>query len=335
MICTICGGTGGARLARGLNAVYDPTELTYICNVGDNIRLFGLVICPDIDSILYYLSGAADYDRGWGLCPESFHFLERLRLFYPDAWFGLGDRDLATHVWRTDLLRNGWSLSTVTAREAELCHVQSRILPATDTWIETHVETTSHAQLHYEEYFIRFHCEPPITSVHYKGIEEAVPASGVLEAIESASTILIASSNPVASILPTLALPGVREALARKREYVWAVSPIINGLPLPSGEQLRARSREQLLAALGLPHTPVAVGQLYRDVCAHFVLDERDAVYRRQLEEMGYDVRLLRTDALTFERQVDIAGNLIQLTVKTDLSLLSPNALNVDTARRR
>jgi LPPG:FO 2-phospho-L-lactate transferase len=197
------------------------------------------------------------------------------------------------------------------------------------------VETASHTQLHYEEYFIRFHCEPAITRVHYKGIEEAVPAPGVLEAIKSANTILIASSNPVASILPTLALPGVREALARKREYVWAVSPIIEGLPLPSGEQLRARSRERLLAVLGLAHTPVAVGQLYRDVCAHFVLDERDAVYRRQLEEMGYDVHLLRTDALTFERQVDIARNLIQLTIKTDLSPLSPNAFNVDTARRR
>jgi hypothetical protein len=121
--------------------------------------------------------------------------------------------------------------------------------------------------------------------------------------------------------------------LARKREDVWAVSPIIAGLPLPPGEQLRARSREQLLSALGLAHTPVAAGQLYRDVCAHFVLDERDAVYTRQLEEMEYDVHLLRTDALTFERQVDIARNLIQLTVKTDLSPLSPHALNVDTTR--
>jgi LPPG:FO 2-phospho-L-lactate transferase len=335
MICILCGGTGGARLARGLNAVYDPTELTYICNVGDNIRLFGLVICPDIDTILYYLSDAADYDRGWGLRAESFHFLERLRLFYPDAWFGLGDRDLATHVWRTNLLRDGWSLSAVTAREAEFCHVQSHILPATDSWIETQVETASQAQLHYEEYFIRLHCEPSIKSVHYKGVEHAVPAPGVVEAIESAHAILIASSNPVASILPTLALSGVREALARKREYVWAVSPIIDGLSLPSGEQLRARSRERLLAALGLPHTPVAVGQLYRDVCVHFVLDERDAVYTRQLEEMGYNVHLLRTDALIFERQVDIARNLIQLTVGTALLRPSPHSHHMDTIRRR
>jgi 2-phospho-L-lactate transferase/gluconeogenesis factor (CofD/UPF0052 family) len=136
----------------------------------------------------------------------------------------------------------------------------------------------------------------------------------VLEAIESAHTILIASSNPVASILPTLALPGVREALAQKKERVWTISPIIVGLPLPPGERLRARSREQLLAVLGLPHTPVSVGQLYRDVCAHFILDERDDVYTPQLKEMGYDVHLLKTDALTFERQVDIASNLIRLT---------------------
>jgi LPPG:FO 2-phospho-L-lactate transferase len=193
-------------------------------------------------------------------------------------------------------------------------HVQSHVLPATDTWIETQVETPSHTQLHYEEYFIRLQCEPMVNRVHYKGVEDAVPAPGVLEAIESAHTILIASSNPVASILPTLALPGVREALALKRECVWAISPIIDGLPLPPGERVRARSRERLLAALGLPHTPISVGQLYRDVCTHFVLDERDAVYAPQFKEMGYDVHLLKTDALTFERQMDIASNLIRLT---------------------
>ena len=155
MICTICGGTGGARLARGASYVCDPMALTYICNVGDNIRLFDLTICPDIDTMIYYLSGTADYDRGWGLHAESFDFLERLRVFYPDFWFGLGDKDLATHVWRSELLRNGLSLSEVTTREAHLCGVQSCIIPATDSWVSTHIETVSHTRLHYEEYFIR------------------------------------------------------------------------------------------------------------------------------------------------------------------------------------
>lgn len=313
MICTICGGTGGARLARGASYVCDPVALTYICNVGDNIRLFDLTICPDIDTIIYYLSGTADYDRGWGLHAESFDFLERLRLFYPDFWFGLGDKDLATHVWRSALLRNGLSLTEVTAREAHLCGVQARIIPATDSWVHTQIEMMSHTRLHYEEYFIRLKSEPPVSQVRYAGIEDARPAPGVLEAVESSSTVLIAPSNPAASILPIVSVPGVREALVRNREKVWAVSPIIEGLALPAGERMRARSRERLLASLGLPHSPVSVARLYRDFCAHFVLDERDFAYAPQIEEMGYDVHLLETDALTFERQVELARNLLQL----------------------
>lgn len=320
MICALCGGTGGARLARGVSYVYDPAALTFICNVGDNIHLFGLTICPDIDTVIYYLSGAADYDRGWGLHAESFNFLERLRLFYPDVWFGLGDKDMATHIWRSELLCNGWSLSHVTAREAEICRLQSRVLPVTETWVETQIETAypvpirDTTRLHYEEYFVRFMCEPAIRRVHYMGIEEAEPAPGVLEAIASSNTVIIAPSNPVASVLPIVSVPGVREALIRNREKVWAVSPVIEGLALPVGEKVRARSRERLLASLGLPHSPVSVAKLYRDFCSHFVLDERDFAYTSQLEEIGYDVHLLKTDVLTLERQVEFARDLLQLT---------------------
>src|SRR5260221_4614019 len=318
MICAICGGTGGARLALGNNYVCEPAALTYNCNVGDNIRLLGLTICPDIDTIIYYLSGTADYGRGWGLHAESFDFFERLRLFYPDFWFGLGDKDLATHVWRSELLRDGRSLSEITTREARLCGVQSRIIPATDSWVETQIETVSHTILHYEEYFIRLKCEPSVSQVRYEGIEDAKPAPEVLESIASLSTIIIAPSNPVASILPIASVPGVREALVRNREKVWAVSPIIEGLALPAGERMRACSRERLLASLGLPHSPISVGQLYRDFCTHFVLDERDFEYAPQLEEMGYDVYLLKTDALTFERQAELARDLLQLTENLD-----------------
>src|SRR6266536_1221246 len=314
MPCMLCGGTRGAKLDSGNDYVCDPATLTYICNVGDNIRLLGLTICPDIDTIIYYLSGTADYGRGWGLNTEGFDFLERLRLFYPDFWFGLGDKDLATHVWRSELLRNGWSLSEITTREAHLCSVQSRIIPATDSWVETQIETVSHTRLHYEEYFIRLKCEPSVSRVRYEGIENARSAPGVLETITSSGTIIIAPSNPVASILPIVSVPGIREVLVRNREKVWAVSPIIEGLALPAGERMRARSRERLLASLGLSHSPVSVGQLYRDFCSHFVLDERDFAYVPHLEEMGYNVHLLKTDALTFERQVELARNLLQLT---------------------
>src|SRR6516162_7927296 len=150
MICMLCGGTGGARLARGINYVCDPSTLTFICNVGDNVQLLDLTICPDIDTVIYYLSEAADYGRGWGLQDESFDFFERLHLFCPDFWFGLGDKDLATHVWRSALLREGWSLSKITIAEAQLYGVQSRIIPASDSSVETHIETVSHTNIHYE-----------------------------------------------------------------------------------------------------------------------------------------------------------------------------------------
>jgi LPPG:FO 2-phospho-L-lactate transferase len=321
MICVICGGTGGARLARGINYVQDPATVTYICNVGDNLRLFGLTICPDIDAIIYYLSGVADHDRGWGLQAETFHCLERLRLFYPDVWFGLGDRDLATHVWRSELLGNRWCLSEVTAQEALRCGVRSRVLPATDAWVETQVETATHGKLHYEEFFVRLACEPYASRVCYAQVEHARPAPGVLAAIAAASTILIAPSNPLASILPIVAVPGMREALVQQREKVWAVSPIIEGRDLPPGERTRARSRERLLATLGLPHCPTSVGQLYRDFCTHFVLDQRDSIYTTQLEEMGYEVHLLETDALSLERQVTFARDLLQVITSSLLAV--------------
>lgn len=313
MICAICGGTGGARLARGINSVSDPGSLTYICNVGDNIRLYGLTICPDIDTLIYYLSGVADYERGWGLQAETFNFLERARLFYPDAWFGLGDRDLATHVWRTALLREGWSLSQVTSQQARLSALPSRILPATDSWVETQIETTSQDTLHYEEYFIRYRCEPYVRQFHYTGIQDARPAPGVLEAIESSDIVVIAPSNPVASIFPIVSVPGIREVLVNNREKVWAISSVIEALELPAAERTRARSRERLLAAIELPHSPVSIGQLYRDFCSHFVLDQRDFAYVSQLEEMGYDVHLLRTDALDLGRQIELARGLLEL----------------------
>jgi LPPG:FO 2-phospho-L-lactate transferase len=313
MICAICGGTGGARLARGINSVYDPGSLTYICNVGDNIRLYGLTICPDIDTLIYYLSGVANYERGWGLHAETFNFLERASLFYPDTWFGLGDKDLATHVWRTALLCEGRSLTEVTIQQALLSDIQSCILPATDSWVETQVETASQDTLHYEEYFIRYRCEPHVRRFSYSGIEDARPAPGVLDAIESSDIVVIAPSNPIASIFPIVSVPGIREALVNNREKVWAISPVIEALELPAAERTRARSRERLLAAIELPHSAVSIGQLYRDFCSHFVLDQRDFAYVSRLEEMGYDVQLLRTDALNLERQVELARGLLHL----------------------
>src|SRR5260370_20958870 len=221
---------------------------------------------------------------------------------------------MAAHIWRSELLHNGASLSEVTARESQLWGIQARVIPATDTWVETWIETVAHAALHYEEYFIRYRCEPRVSRIRYMGIEDSRPAPGVLDAIASSSTILIAPSNSVASILPIISVPGIREALVSNREKIWAISPVIEALELPVGERIRAHSRERLLAVFGLPHSPVAVGQLYKDFCSHFVLDERDFACKWQLEEQGYDVHLLETDALSLARRKNSSPELLHLS---------------------
>lgn len=328
MLCIICGGTGGARLARGISQICDPTAVTYICNVGDNIRLFGLTICPDIDAVIYALAGIADSARGWGVCEETFATRDQLRRFYGDVWFNIGDKDMATHVWRTDLLRAGHCLSAVSEQEALLLGVRSRVLPATDAWVETHIalaDPPGPSDLHYEDFFVRLRCEPPVRHVRYEGIKTAEPAPGVLAAIDAAEAILIAPSNPLASVLPVVSVPGIREALTRKRTQVWAVSPIIAGLPLVAGEERRARSRRHLLASVGLPDSPAAIGSLYHEFCSNIVLDKRDETYADELSAMGCAVHLLATDALTDARQVALAQELAQLIPGID-PCLAPHA---------
>jgi LPPG:FO 2-phospho-L-lactate transferase len=312
MIVVLCGGTGAARLARGLAKALPPKKLVFIGNVGDNIELYGLSICPDLDTVMYALSGLLDDQRGWGLSGETFRCLERLRALSGDAWFGLGDLDLATHMLRTAGLKEGASLSEVT-RELALIHgLKSRLIPSTDVWVETHILTHEREDLHYEEFFIKYACEPSVQRVVYRSIQNASPAPGVLEAIAQSSAVVLAPSNPLASILPIVNVPGIKEALAKNRHKVWAISPMIENAPLPKSELRRQRSREGLLKSLGLAHTPLSVAGLYREFASRFVLDTRDLAYQEPIEALGYEVLSLPTDALTPERQNALAESLLQ-----------------------
>jgi LPPG:FO 2-phospho-L-lactate transferase len=277
------GGIGAARLweALAVPARGGRGPLTLVLNTANDLRLHGLRICPDIDTVLYALSGRLDAGRGWGLRDDSFRCLAALGGLGGAAWFRLGDLDLATHLYRTGLLREGASLTEVTRRLAESSGITARILPMSDDDVTTMVVGVDGRLLHYQEYLVREQATPAVRGVRFEGIGQARPAPGVLAAIESATHIVLGPASPVAGLLPILGLPGVTETLRQHRDRVTAISPIVAGAASTGpeenpGEKRRSRSRAALLASVGLPATASGAARLYRDVCTRFVYDPAD-----------------------------------------------------------
>jgi LPPG:FO 2-phospho-L-lactate transferase len=244
------GGIGASRLWRALAAAVEPSRLTVVANTADDLWLHGLRICPDVDTTLYALSGRQDVERGWGVRGESFRCMEALRALGCDAWLHLGDLDLATHLLRTGMLRDGLGLAEVSRRLAAAMGVTVRVLPMSEGEVTTRIETADGRVLHYEEYLVRDQAKPPVRRVHYAGLARAEPAPGVLEALADAELIVLGPSNPMASVAPILGLRGVRAALQDAADHVVAVSPIVSRVPITDpGEQRRAASRAALLRA--------------------------------------------------------------------------------------
>jgi LPPG:FO 2-phospho-L-lactate transferase len=272
---------GAARLLAGLVRVRPPAEVTAVVNVGDDVELHGLHISPDLDTITYTVAGAIDPDRGWGLAGETWHAMEALGR-YPSAraWFNLGDRDLATHLYRTDRLRAGAPLSVVTAEIATAWGLGCRLLPVTDDPLRTMVTVTDEGEIGFQEYFVRRHHDVAVTSVRFAGAEVAAPAPGVLDAIAGARTVVIAPSNPIVSIDPVLAVPGVRDAVAARRDSVVAVSPIVAGAALKG-------PADRLLRELGHESSVVGIARLYAPLAATLVIDEADAALAAEVEAAG------------------------------------------------
>jgi LPPG:FO 2-phospho-L-lactate transferase len=296
MILGLGGGVGASRLWRALAAAVDPASLTLIVNTGDDLWLHGLRISPDLDTTLYALSDRQDLARGWGLRGESFRCMDALRGLGDDVWFNLGDLDLATHLRRTGMLRAGLGLAEVTRRLAVVMGVEVRVLPMTEDEVTTRIETSGRRLLHYEEFFVRHHVKPPVHRVIYDGIERAEPAPGLLEAIAEADLIVLAPSNPLASIAPILGLSGVRDAVREAAAPVVAVSPIVSGVPIiDPGERGRAASRASLLGAIGVPATAAGVAGLYADVCERYVVDAADAAEAGAVRELGLDAVVVPT----------------------------------------
>lgn len=303
MITVLAGGVGAARFLQGLLAVHPPSDITIVSNVGDDAEFFGLHVSPDIDIVLYHLAGLADEERGFGLRGDTFHALEALSRFGYDTWFRLGDRDLATCIARSDLLRRGRTLSQATAEIARALGVPARILPATDEPLRTKIRTDA-ALLDFQEWMVKRRAADPAREVVFQGAERARPAPGVLEAIEGAAAVILTPSNPLVSIGPILAVPGIREALRHTVTPVAAISPIVGGGTIkgPAAQMLRDQ---------GMEASPVTVGRLYRDFLNLLVIDEADGELAPQVRALGLDVLVTDTIMGTMEKKVALARTVL------------------------
>jgi LPPG:FO 2-phospho-L-lactate transferase len=312
VLVALAGGVGAARFLRGLVQVVAPEDVTVVVNTGDDDWFYGLLVCPDLDTVTYTLAGAENPETGWGLEGETFTTLSALERYgASDAlptWFRLGDRDLATHLYRRQRLRAGAPLSTIGAEIAAAWGVRPRVVPMTDDRVSTRIDVLgadgSVVELRMQEWFVRDRAEPPVVAVRFQGAARAAPAPGVLDALHDAETIIVCPSNPVISIGPIVAVPGVRDALRGRRERVVGVSPIIAGAPVKG-------PADRLMAPLGMEVSCVGVARAYRDFCSALVIDAGDAARAAEVEAVG--VRAAVADTLM--RDARVAAALAQHTL--------------------
>jgi LPPG:FO 2-phospho-L-lactate transferase len=294
-VVALAGGIGAGKFLRGLARVVPGGDLTVVVNVADDVLVHGLHVSPDPDSVTYWLGDVFDRERGWGRRDETFRATEELRAFgAADAWFGLGDLDLATHLYRTSRLAGGATLSEVTAEVAARFGVTARILPATDDAVTTRIDvldatTQAPLDLHFQTYWVERRAADTVTGVRYDGAERARPAPGVLDAIAAAGAVVLCPSNPVVSIGPILAVPGIREAVAARRDVVAGISPIVGGAPV-------AGMADRLMPAVGIEVSAVGVADRYQDVLAAWLVDDADAASVPTVEALG--IRCAATDTI-------------------------------------
>lgn len=281
MLLALAGGVGAARVLSGLVQRRDPSTITAVINTGDDLVLHGLHVSPDIDTVTYTLAGLDDKEQGWGVAGETWTVMGELESLGGAAWFRLGDRDLATHLYRTQRLAEGATLSEVTSELAARRKVSVQLLPMSDDPVRTRlVLDESGEEVAFQDYFVRLHHDVAVRSLRFEGAAQARPAPGVLEAIADAEAVVVCPSNPLVSIGPLLAVPGVRDALGDRRPDVVAVSPIVGGVALKG-------PADRLLRELGHDSSVVGVARLYAPWCATLVVDEVDAALSDAVEAEG------------------------------------------------
>jgi LPPG:FO 2-phospho-L-lactate transferase len=301
----LAGGTGGAKLAHGLQLVLSPGELTVIVNVGDDTEQHGLLVCPDLDTILYTLAGLADPAQGWGVAGDTHTAMAMLERYGEETWFQVGDADLATHLRRARLMREGANLTDATAAMASALAVPSRLLPATNDRLRTIVKTDE-GELDFQTYFVRRRQADEVRALRFDGADDARPTALALAAIADAQLLVIGPSNPLVSIGPILAIPGIREALEAARVPKVGVSGIV------AGKAIRGPA-DRMLASLGHEPTARGVAALYAGLIDRFVIDEADAALVPAIEELGMAVSALPTVMRSDDDRAQLARSVVAL----------------------
>jgi LPPG:FO 2-phospho-L-lactate transferase len=299
----LAGGVGGAKLVSGLSQVLETQDLVVIVNTGDDFDHYGMRICPDLDTVCYTLAGMNNPDTGWGLQNETFSAMENIQRLGGPTWFRLGDRDLGTHLERTRLLAQGFSLSSITEKFCQRWGIGTRVIPMTNQAVSTQVITQDDGKLPFQEYFVHRRCEPVVKGFHFLGIEESKPAPGVLEALQNSDLIILCPSNPWVSIGPILAIPGIKNALMDR--VVVAVSPIIGGKAVKG-------PAAKMYSEMGIDPSPLAVGRQYQDFLKGLVFDRIDRVFVDPLFTWGIISHITDTLMVSLADRQRLAGEVIR-----------------------
>ena len=280
LITILAGGSGSVKLVRGLAS--HRSDINVITNVGDNYWLYGMYICPDIDTITYGLSDLLDQDKGWGIKKDTFGFLRQMEIFGEETWFRIGDRDTATHLTRTNMLKNGKSLSDITKWMSEKFSIEIKIIPVTDNTIETRIITPK-GDMHLQEFWVKHRGMDSVDGIEYQGADKARPNPDAINAIQDSSLIVIAPGNPLTSIGPMLAIKGIRKELSKKKNNVVAISPIIGNSAIsgPTGKYMEAA---------GMEVSAVGIAKMYADVCSNLIIDTKDRKLIKQIESLNINV---------------------------------------------
>jgi LPPG:FO 2-phospho-L-lactate transferase len=304
MIVVLAGGTGAAKLLRGLVRVHPQEDLCIVVNTADDVIVHGLHVSPDVDTVLYALAGMLSRRRSWGIQGDTFRCNERLGGLGLENWFKLGDLDMATHLYRTWRMPSGASHSQVTRELAERYGVRARVLPMTDDRVETRL-MTDRGELGFQEYFVKYRYEPEVSAVWYEGAEEARPGPGILQALREAERILIAPSNPVTSIGPILAIPGVREAIGAATGVRLAISPFVQGRAVSGPADV-------LMRVWNLDPTPAGLAEAYRGLIDYLIIDEADAGCTTEVRRMGITPLVTRTVMREPDEEVALARTTVE-----------------------
>ena len=295
MITILAGGTGSVKLVRGLAA--HEHNIQVVSNVGDNYWLYGLYVCPDIDTIIYGLADILDVERGWGIKKDTFNFLRQMEIFGEETWFRMGDRDVATHLVRTNMLKNGQNLGDITKWMCEKFAVSANVIPATDHNVETRI-ITQKGDLHLQEYWVKYRGRDQVEGIQYVGADKARPNPDAVNAIRDSEMIILAPANPLTSIGPMLKIKGIRKELAKRKNKVVAVSPLI-------GNRSITGPAAAYMEAAGIEVSSYGLAQMYSDVCGNIVIDTKDRALSKKIQEM--DMRVFDTKIIMRNKRAEEA----------------------------